>query len=102
MARLFGFLAVFLPSLDTVFNLGVWFVHSAMNGFDRGYGDVVFYHEQVWFWWVYLSCVIGGLVSWPLALAGGVSVKYGWMFTMISAATITMALQFIVTFAGYQ
>jgi len=87
---------------NAAFNLGVWLVHSAMNSFDLGYGNVVFYHEQVWFWWIYLCSVIGGLVSWPLALAGGVSVNYGWMLTVIFAATISMALQFIMTLAGYQ
>ena len=102
MARIYGVLAVFLPALDVAFNLGVWFVHSAMNGFERGYDDVVFYHQQFWFWWIYLCCVIGGLVSWPLASAGGVSIKHGRMFTMIAAATFTMVLQFIMTFAGYQ
>lgn len=100
--RFLAFLAVFLPAFDTVFNLGVWFVHSALNGFDRGWGDVVFYQEQGWFLWIYLFCVVGGLASWLVAMLRGVSVRYVLMFTMIFTATISGIWQFLVTFASYQ
>ena len=102
LIRTFRSLAVFLPAFDTAINLGVWFVHAALNGFDRGSDDVVFYQEQVWFGGIFLCCVLGALVSWIFKMLRGNRVQTGLMFTLILTATLSFIWQFLVTFASYQ
>ncbi|MDO6589156.1 hypothetical protein DS901_04120 [Loktanella sp. D2R18] len=100
--RFLGLAAIFLPAFDTVFNLGIWLVHSVMTGLKSGSGHVVFYQEQGWFLYIYFFCVIGGFIAWVCAFSCGVRRKLGWTLAMILTATISFVWQFVVTFAMFQ